>query len=515
MAYSRTYVAMETLSLIRRRPALVAAVLSVVPIFVGNRRGVGVSWDSTDYIAVGLSMAEGRGALDVTGQPMVIRPPGLSAFVTLGEWLSVSPSTALSVVNAVSMLIVVWCAYHLLQRAGVPSFAKWISVALVALSPALTDIFTMAWSEPPFLVLTMLAVVIATRERTWPWDFMLAVLFTAMFFVRYVGPFFAAPIALVAAVVQVRRSGWLMSLLRSGTTLCVSMVLPWLWLMRNKDLTGYLTGYREPGGGTLLDPLKTFTGTLGSWLIARKPLDGDGGIYLKWADFSVYMQIAGVVVWLLIVGSCIIFVTSQHRQRDENVVFGASLAVFLFYGGFSVYRFVYDEMGPLDSRMMSGLYVPVVLILAIALSRITTGESITAHFVARGLATLALVLVAWHGVTTATEGWQYGTQGRRWSAIDHQVMPIHLFVRALPSDTALFSNEPQSLFAATYKWPIRNQFLRDQPTLVPCRHRYFVWYNQTFLPEGKPVGAEIVFEDPSGQVLNLGSCDSDINRFWP
>jgi len=506
---------METLSLIRRRPALVAAVLSVVPVVVGNRRGVGVSWDSTDYIAVGLSLANGRGALDVTGQPMVIRPPGLSVFVTLGDWLSVPPSAALTVVNAVSMMIVVWCTYHLLQRAGVRAFAKWISVALVALSPALVDIFTMAWSEPPFLALTMLALVIATRDRTWPWEFALIGLFSAMFFVRYVGPVFAAPITLIAAVVQVRRSGWLLSLLRSGTTLCVSMVLPWLWLMRNKDLTGYLTGYREPGGGTLLDPLKTFTGTLGSWLIARPPLNGDGGIYLKWADFSIYMQIAGVVMWLLIVGSCIVFVTSKHRQREENVVFGASLTIFLFYGGFSVYRFVNDEMGPLDSRMMSGLYVPVILILAIALGRKSERESITTRSVTRGFATFAVVLVAWHGVTTAIESWQYGTQGRRWSAIDHQVMPIHLFARALPSDTALFSNEPQSLFAATLSWPIRNQFLRDQPTLVPCRHRYFVWYNQTFLPEGKPVGAEIVFEDPSGQVLNLGSCDSDINRFWP
>ena len=506
---------METFSLIRRRSAVVAAGLSVVPIIVGNRRGVGVSWDSTDYIAVGLSMAEGRGVLDVTGQPMVIRPPGLSALVTLGDWLSVPPSAALTVVNAVSMMIVVLCTYHLLQRAGVRSFAKWISVALVALSPALVDIFTMAWSEPPFLALTMLAFVIATRDRTWPWEFALIGLFSAMFFVRYVGPFFAAPISLVAAIVQVRRSGWLLSLLRSGTTLCVSMVLPWLWLMRNKDLTGYLTGYREPGGGTLLDPLKTFTGTLGSWLIARPPLDGDGGIYLKWADFSVYMQIAGVVMWLLIVGSCIVFVASKNRQRDENVIFVASLAVFLFYGGFSVYRFVHDEMGPLDSRMMSGLYVPTILVLAIGLSRIGSRDSNATRVIARGLATLAVVLVAWHGCTAATKSWQYGAQGRHWGSISHQVAPIHLFARALPQDAALFSNEPQSLYAATARWPIRNQYQHEKPDLVPCEHRYFVWYNQTFLPDGKPVGADIVYEDSWGQVLDLGSCDTDISRFWP
>ena len=515
MAYSQTHTAMETFSLNSRRPALLAAVLSVVPVIVGNRRGVGVSWDSTDYIAVGLSMAEGRGALDVTGQPMVIRPPGLSAFVTLGEWLSVSPSVTLTVVNTISMMIVVWCTYRLLDRAGVGTFATWTSVALVALSPALLDIFTMAWSEPPFLALTLLALLIATRDRSWPWEFALAGLFTAMFFVRYVGPFYATPISLVAAVAQVRRSGWVLSLLRAGTSLCVSMVLPWLWLMRNKDLTGYLTGYREPGGGTLLDPLKTFTGTLGSWLIARPPLNGDGGIYLTWSDFSAYMQVAGVLMWLLIVGSVVAFFVSKRRRRDENIVLGSSLLVFLFYGGFSVYRFVYDEMGPLDSRMMSGLYVPVILIVAIALSHVTTGHLPSSHMFVRGLAALASIVVVWHGATTVTDSWQYGSQGRRWSAVDHQVAPIHLFARALPRNSTLFSNEPQSLFAATTSWPIRNQYLRDLPTLVPCEQRYFIWYNQTFLPDGKPVGAEILFEDLSGQVLDLGSCDSDINQFWP
>ena len=501
--------------MIRRRAALVVSALSTVPIIVGNRRGVGVSWDSTDYIAVGINMARGRGLLDVIGQPMVIRPPGLSVFVALGDWLSVSPRITLTVVNAVSMMVIVWCTHALLERAAVRAQTKWISVALVALSPALLDIFTMAWSEPPFIALTMSALLIATRERTWPWDFGLAFLFTAMFFVRYVGPFYSAPIALVAAVVQVRRSGWLLSLLRSGTTLCVSMVLPWLWLMRNKDLTGYLTGYREPGGGTLLDPLKTFTGTLGSWLIARPPLDGDGGIYLKWADFSGCMQFAGVLVWLLIVGSCIVFVTSKHRQRDEKVVFGASLAVFLFYGGFSIYRFVYDEMGPLDSRMMSGLYVPAILLVAISLGRFRNLGNFLPRTFMRGFSSLAVVLLTWHGASTALDSWRFGTEGRRWSAIDHQLMPIHLFVRALPEGTAILSNEPQSLFAATYRWPIRNQYQTEELSLVPCNHRYFVWYNQTFLPDGKPVGAEVVFEDAAGQVLDLGTCDSDISRFWP
>jgi hypothetical protein len=85
----------------------------------------------------------------------------------------------------------------------------------------------------------------------------------------------------------------------------------------------------------------------------------------------------------------------------------------------------------------------------------------------------------------------------------------------LPEDAALFSNEPQSLFAATDRWPIRNQYLAGLPPLVPCRQRYFFWYNTTFLPDGKPVGGTVVFSDASGEVIDLGACDTDIGVYWP
>ncbi len=522
MAYSQTHTAMETVSLTRRRPALAISLAGGILSLVGNRRGIGISWDSTDYIAVGLSMSARRGALDVTGQPMVIRPPGLSSFVALGDWLSVSPDMSLRVVNAVSMMIVVWGTHQLLVRSKVSTAAKWIGVALVALSPALLDIFTMAWSEPPFLALVVLAMLVVTRPRAWLWDIALIPIFAGMFFVRYVGPFYAAPLALVAAVVQSRKSGWWLSAMRAGSALAVSMVLPWLWLMRNKEISGYLTGYREAGGGTLLDPLKTFTGTLGSWLIARPPLGGNGGIYLNWSDFSLVMQLAGIVVWVLLIVLVSAYLVSSIKQRGDlsspgrnTSVFLASAVLFVTYGAFSVYRYVYDEMGPLDSRMMSGLYVPLVLMLVIAADSIGISKSLTLRAVVRVVAIFGIIVTVGHGAISVRDSVRYGNEGRYWGSINHKLLPVHLFANGLPKDSALYSNEPQSLFAATFRWPIRNQFLTDKPPLVPCNRRYFVWYNQTFLPDGKPVGGKVIFEDAIAQVIDLDSCDTDLSRFWP
>ncbi len=383
-------------------------------------------------------------------------------------------------------------------------------MALVALSPALLDISTMAWSEPPFLALLLVALVIATRARTWPWDLVLAVVYTALFFVRYVGPFYAAPIALVAAVVQAHKSGVLLAFFRSATALAVSMVAPWLWLMRNKELSGFLTGYREPGGGTLLDPLRTLTGTLGSWLIARPPLGGNGGIYLNWADFSGYMKLAGLVVWVALIVLSVWFFVAQRDASPRVVVVAACLWVFVFYSSFSVYRFVYNEMGPLDSRMMSGVYVPLIIVFVVTLDRLVQSPRI-----ARVALAVGVLVGAWHATTVVRDSMRYGDSGRRWGTEFHREVPIHTFARELPAAAALYSNEPQSLFAATFRWPIRNQYQYDQPALVDCDRRYFVWFNQSFLPDGKPVGGTVVYEDSWGQVIDLDRCDTDISRFWP
>jgi hypothetical protein len=128
---------------------------------------------------------------------------------------------------------------------------------------------------------------------------------------------------------------------------------------------------------------------------------------------------------------------------------------------------------------------------------------------------VALVVIAWHSVTSVRDAVRYGDEGRHWGSITHKIAPIHLFAQGLPDDAALFSNEPQSLFAATDRWPIRNQYLAGLPPLVPCGQRYFFWFNETFLPEGKPVGGTVVFSDASGEVINLGTCDLDIGVYWP
>ena len=94
-----------------------------------------------------------------------------------------------------------------------------------------------------------------------------------------------------------------------------------------------------------------------------------------------------------------------------------------------MYRFVYHEMGPLDSRMMSGLYVPLILMLVIALDastgRIPTPTS--RRFLSIGiLAALPMfVIPTWHAVETVRNTVSYGSIGRYWGTESHRTVPIH------------------------------------------------------------------------------------------
>ena len=70
--------------------ALIMALLSGFLTLMANRSGVGWSWDTSDYVAVGKNFANGKGLLDATGIPMTVRPPGLSILIGVGDLLGLS-----------------------------------------------------------------------------------------------------------------------------------------------------------------------------------------------------------------------------------------------------------------------------------------------------------------------------------------------------------------------------------------------------------------------------------------
>jgi len=298
--------------------------------------------------------------------------------------------------------------------------------------------------------------------------------------------------------------------------LLVSLIPVWYWLQRNESIDGTLTGARTPAGGSLLNPLKTFTATLGSWMTAS-PVEG--GIYLSWSDYPNNTKILGVLVLITIAALLIIHFLPQSRaenSKNSSNVLLLSGSIAAIYVAFSAYRFVHFELGPLDNRMMIPIFVPLILIVAFLADRI----NVSSQSLRKATIVIFAIFLGFQALSSVADALRFGRDGRYWAAEAFQIQPIHKFVKDLPVDSSLMSNQPQQLFAIWQKSSVFNQYQLELAQSAECENRYFVWYNSTYddgTPnvEGQPEDAAEIYSDTAGVVLDLGSCTSDITAFWP
>ena len=483
---------------------------SMMLVVVSTRSGMGISWDSTDYMAVGRNMASGIGTLDVVGLPMTVRPPGISSLICVGDWLGLMPSASFVLINTVSAGVSTFFAMLILKKANIRTPIAISTLAIIAFSPSLLNMYSMAWSEPVFIALVMVALWIALSPRSLSVHLILGVLFAFMFFVRYVGPFYSFPIAVVAIFFQSRKSGLVKSTFLIGAIYFVSLIPQYLWLQRNETIDGTLTGARQGAGGSYFEPIKTMLGTFGSWIVGHDPLDGNAGIYLNSNDYSSIMKVAGYLFGSLLVLIVLFLAKSDKRnQTAAHVCFGLFF-VSLFYMIFSVVRFVHLEIGPLDNRMMSGIYIPLMLVLGIGLNSILRNNFLKQISVLAFAA--VFITISSQSVLSA---FNYGSNGRYWGSAIHQAQPLHQFVKTLDAKSQFMSNEPQMLFSVLEQSPIFNQYMNAHVFPRPCTDRYIIWYTVSFLPDAKPTGGEIVYSDALGEVIRLADCSVPAPTFWP
>lgn len=135
----------------------------MVATWIATRHGPGMSPDSVTYLSAARNLAAGHGYTDFTGQALTTFPPGYPALVAVLHVLGFSIATAARVVNAVSFGAVVLLAGTLIRRHTSSRAVALGATALVAVSPALINIASNAWSEPLFCAL-VLAFVLALED---------------------------------------------------------------------------------------------------------------------------------------------------------------------------------------------------------------------------------------------------------------------------------------------------------------------------------------------------------------
>lgn len=438
---------------------LVPAVLSAVAValaLVATWRGPGLTDDSVNYLSTGINVAESRGWVMLADQPLTIFPPGLPAIAAVGEATGVGAEMMLRLVSAASFGAIVLLGHRLLRRV-VPHRGVVIgSTILLAVSPALLGVAKMAWSEPLFIVVSLLFLLalgtVLDRGTLGNPDVAMLVALSGMaVLVRYIGVSLIAlgGIALLLAIRPLDRR----ALGRITLFGVLSAVVPVACILRNHAVDGSYLGQRIPSTDSLGDSSYRVAVTLGEWLYPASRLA------------PRTLALLGTALALLVVSGLLV----SNRMGRGSGAGGAgrrdagARRRLLCCAGFAMVYLAYlvvaslgTAFEPINARYLSPVFVPVVVVAAAGVATIL-GTSVHPLW-RRTLGTLLSLLVAVQlassvdeARTDAVAGIGYSSSG--WVDSDLATEASRLVERS--DDAVIFSNQPFGLWAGTRTQPIR------------------------------------------------------------
>jgi hypothetical protein len=347
-------------------------VIGCTALVAGTRWGIGASPDSVYYIGAARNMLEGRGysipAADGSDTPLTHLPPFYSAVLAL---LGTSGLAVMHVARWINIFF--FGAGTLLVGLLIGHWAgpgeRWIALlgAIIFLtSNVVLEIHLMAWSEPLFILLGLLSLIMLGRyldSQKTGWLVASAILTSLTFLTRFAGAAFVITgvigILLFAPAKQRRR-------LRDTLLFTGLSTLPILvWLINNMVVAGTVANREfvfHPIGKHQVSQALT---TLASWLFIP--------------DTARTVVKLGVIV-LLALGVCAAFglVMRQEKNAESGPVFMhleaipmivKLLVIFLLvYPAILVFSLTFfDANTPLDRRILSPIFVLALVLICYAL----------------------------------------------------------------------------------------------------------------------------------------------------
>lgn len=415
--------------------ALLLAVLAAWPallVLLATARGPGISIDSVSYVSAAQSFASTGGFTAFDGLPLTIFPTGYPALLALLTRVGLSLDAAVVGLNVVCVVLIVLGAY-VLARLVLRSEGWALGVAAFAsLLAATVRTASYAWSEGPFTVLALAALLVAVRmierrSRSWGWVIALGILVSLACTMRYVG-IVLVPIAALAA--------WWAS--RSGARVVVAIVLgllgPIVVAARNLSLGVGPFGERFPGSRTVQGAVNGLVDVLGS--------------YVAPPQTTALTALAGALVLVLLAAAAWLAVIRRDRLVGLIAVFVALYWLAIVYGQTAA------RLDSMTERLAAPALVPMLVLAAVAIRALIggmasqLGESgllppARADRLVAGVFAVAGVLVLALSVTHALRFVGDARESGLGLASDAaEAAPVALAARAVPIGEGIATNDP-------------------------------------------------------------------------
>jgi hypothetical protein len=222
---------------------------------------------------------------------------------------------------------------------------KRIIISIIVLSPCLLEIYPMLWSETLFLIFSLLFILSLTayfKSHSTKALILTAFLAALACVTRYAGVALIATGGLLIIVDAHLPSGKKLRDVSIFSAIGISLLV--LNLIRNRMVSGFLTGARQKGITPLMDNLYYFGIVLCDWL----PITKNNRVISLTIAFATILVLAALCVWFVLIRS--------YPHGYETV----SASFFLLYAFFMILSATISRYQELNSRLLAPLFIPFV-----------------------------------------------------------------------------------------------------------------------------------------------------------
>ncbi len=356
--------------------------------------GVGVSPDSVIYLSAADSFAAGSGLKPIAfhyspevpgGEPLVSFPPVYPLLLSLSSIPNINRLSGVralhSLLFAANIFLVGLIVYLATARSLLAALA---GVLLFVSSPPILEIYTMAWSEPPFILFILLAALLLMRHlATRNYLLLLGASLAAGLAIttRYAGLTILPPMIITVFFLNEAplKTRIRECLIIAGIGICPLA----LWLLRNRMVSG-----SAANRSLAFHPLKhSDLNEMGNALVAF------------WVPFSAsaYLKIIFLFFGACLVLTGIVLAFKSRRSEHSEKINGEVMFAAVFITTYLLFLWAYNSfMDPavdLSTRVLSPIYAPaIILVICVAykLSRLGTRVPLWRGFLFLSFALIAM-----------------------------------------------------------------------------------------------------------------------------
>ncbi len=458
---------------------LIATAGFVFILLLAKYGGIGISPDSVTYASVAKNLVSHGKFIEYDEMPYVDFPIGYPVFLSIFFKLFGNDYVHIGIyINALLFaVLILMCGIAMNRFTYTSRLYKIVVLLCIAISPGLLEVYSMIWSETLFVFLSVLFIITLHKYLN-----------TLNISALIIAAFIVACICIVryAGICVIGIGGFVLLFMKHRTIKqkfihiilfgAIASSLLVFNLVRNFYAQGFLTGEREKSLTSLTGNFNYFGITLYDWL----PYAFNH--YLPETIFSiaVVLLLAAAVIWHLI-------------TKKDNTSFEYIAATFAFgYISFMILTATISRFEPLNSRLFSPAYIPLLWVLAYWLNKTITASKGWKRFLFIGFNVFMAIFLVCNEFIPSYGSYSdikdYGIPG--YTDDDWQLSPTVKYIQSsdsvFRSDFDIYSNANDAVFFFTGRSTQRlphKQSPDEIKEFYDDDHFYIVWFNLGYDPD--------------------------------